>query len=56
MTTPHTPASAGQAGWPALLSPARLRCGGQRRKTGEDFVKPGTGIAHTVEHLWDSIF
>lgn len=25
-------------------------------QTGEDFVKLGTGIAHTAEHLWDSIF
>jgi uncharacterized protein YukE len=25
-------------------------------KTGQDFVKVGSGIAHGVEHAWDSIF
>jgi hypothetical protein len=25
-------------------------------KTGQDFVKVGTGIGHGVEHVWDSIF
>ncbi len=25
-------------------------------KTGQDFVKLGSGIAHGAEHLWDSIF
>ena len=25
-------------------------------KTGQDFAKLGTGVAHTAEHLWDSIF
>ena len=25
-------------------------------KTGQDFVKLSTGIAHTAEHLWDSVF
>lgn len=25
-------------------------------KTGQDFVKVGTGIAHGAEHVWDSIF
>ncbi len=25
-------------------------------KTGQDFAKLGTGIAHTAEHLWDSVF
>ena len=25
-------------------------------KTGQDFAKVGTGIAHGAEHVWDSIF
>jgi hypothetical protein len=25
-------------------------------KTGQDFAKPGSGIAHTAGHVWDSIF
>jgi uncharacterized protein YukE len=30
--------------------------GDSAAKTGQDFVKVGTGIAHGVEHVWDSIF
>ena len=30
--------------------------GGSAVKTGQDFAKLGTGIAHTAEHLWDSVF
>lgn len=30
--------------------------GGSAVKTGQELATPGTGIAHTAEHLWDSVF